>query len=157
MTMFSSGAGELVAYCSRKKWTAFSSEIQELRWALLAWFESLLGREATLYEGSDSFIYNPSNWTKYKLVPYDTESMPPLSGLDSGVLVCVDADKCSRQAQAMTGNASRSRIPWHPSELFYKVGRGRAYRVVAFPTDESWQERRIRLRDLAEFIRQIEP
>ena len=146
-----------MSYCSPKKWIAFSRHVQELRWALLAWFESLLGHEATLYEGSESFIYDPpSNWTKYKLVPYDSEAMPPLTDLDSGVLVCVDAEEQSRLTQAISGNALLSRIPWHPSELSYKVGRERVYRVVAFPTDESWRERRTRLFDLAAFIRQVE-
>ena len=146
-----------MSYCSRKKWIAFSQDVQELRYALLAWFESLLGREATVYEGSDSFIYEPpTNWSKYKLVPYDAQSMPPLSHLDSGVLVCVDAGEHSRLAQAIAGNAVLLRIPWHPSPLPYKVGRERVYRVVAFPTDESWRERRPRLVDLAAFIRQIE-
>ena len=71
-----------MSYCSRKKWIAFSQDVQELRYGLIAWFESLLAREATLYEGSDSLIYEPNNWSKYKLVPYDAESMPPLTNLD---------------------------------------------------------------------------
>ena len=145
-----------MAYCSRKKWTAFSPEIQALRQVLLEWLESLLRRKAALYEGSDSFIYEPSNWSKYKLVPYDAKSMPPLTNLDSGVLVCVDSAEQSRGTRLTAKTAVLSCIPWHPSELLYKVGRGRVYRVVAFPTNDSRREQRTRLRDLAEFIRRIE-
>lgn len=147
---------ELMAFHSRKNWNAFSLHIQELRWALLSWLESLLGREAKLYSGSDSFLEPPKNWSKYKLVPYDHESMPPLVGLDNGVLVCIDADDQTRIEHAKGGNDAYSRIPWHPTKLAYKVGRERVYRVVPFPTGVAWRERRPQLVDLATVIRDIE-
>ena len=138
-------------YHSKKKWIAFSDAVEELRWILTVWLEGALGRQVTQYEGSDSVIYEVGNWSKYKLVPYDKDSMPPLADLDEGVLVCVDHETCAALANEV------DHVPWHPEELLYQVGSGhRTYRVVVFPLTQQWTERRVVLFDLAESIRSLE-
>jgi hypothetical protein len=146
-----------MAYRSKKKWTDFSLGVQDLRWTLLIWLEGLLSKEVTRYEGSDSVIYEPEKWSKYKLVPFDVSSMPPLSGLDEGVLVCLDAGIC--ESSRLSRNRVEDAFPnvrLHSEHLVYKTGRERSYRVTAFPISEKPEARREQLFALAELIRAME-
>lgn len=131
-----------MSYHSPKPWSAFSARIQELRWGLLSCLEAILRHEATLYAGSDSFIYQPNNWTKYKLVPCDAEALP-LSGLSAGEHARIE------QSQP---HGSFGRIAWHPDALIYQVGRARAFRAILFSVVETWEIRRPHLRDLAKVL-----
>lgn len=146
-----------MAYHSKKKWLEFSPGVQELRWVLTVWLEGLLGRDITPYAGSDTVVYEPYHWSKYKLIPYDEASMPPVAGLGEGVLVCVDQKEYEMRFREQLFGHTTSFVPWHTEALPYEVGRGfRVYRVVAFPVAQPWAERRTVLSNLARTIRVLE-
>lgn len=146
-----------MAYCSKKKWTEFSLDIEELRPVLSIWLEAVLSKQVMTYNGSDSVIYEPNNWSKYKLVPYDVESMPPLNDLDEGILICLDSEILGRLCSNVPLEHKFSIIPWHTQELTYKVfNQERLYRVVPLPISCTWDDRKKILFNLAGIIRSME-
>lgn len=144
------------SFRSKKKWSHFSQGVQELRWLLRQWLEQLLAVRVTSYEGSDSVVYGPRSYSKYKLVPYDDESMPPLAGLDEGILLCIDKEEVDRVCSESLIERQPRPIPWQ-LPFVYKVGRQRSYRSVSFPVAQLAIERQCLLDALSVVIRHLEP
>lgn len=142
-----------MSFHSNKRWEQFSGDVQMLRLLVTVWFEGILLRRVTQYKGSDSIIYEPDKWSKYKIVPYDRQSMPPLERLTEGVLLCVDVETWN-EAQRV---GFRGDVNWHPGVLPYEVGSGaRTYRVVPITVESSSEEKRVQLSELTRIVHQIE-
>ncbi len=140
----------------RRRWNEFSQSVQNLRWALVAWMEALLDREVTPYHGSDSFVFAPNSWSKYKLLPYDEEPFSPVHDRAEGVAVCVDLEACEREfgqrLEAESGN-----VTWLDAPETVRVGSGaRTYRLALLPVIQPWEQRTAALRNLAAILRRIE-
>ena len=132
----------------RKKLTEFLPATNNLHWWLVTWLEGVLGREAKDYEGSYSWLYPPDGWTKYKVVPYDRESRPPLTGLDDGVLIAIDRD-------SVVPN-DHPQVPFHPELVEIGAGARRWFSVIPFPTPQPAESRREVLQQVGQMIRVIE-
>lgn len=144
-----------MAYCSKKKWIAFSRGVQSLRRRLRILLEGILKQPITDYEGSDSVIYEPGHWSKYKLVPYDSESMPPLTGLDEGVLICIDKKTCDNICNGKSLTGFFSGIPWNNDPLTYcaYTNPSRTYQVIPISMLLEKSNLSSLLADVAEVIR----
>jgi hypothetical protein len=118
--------------------------------------EAVLGRAATTYNGSDSFLYGPDSRSKYKLLPYDGGPHTPTQDHGEGVAVCVDLGECEREFGERLATESGS-VTWLPVPVMVQVGSGaRTYRLALLPLNQEWEQRFVALRDLANVLRRIE-
>lgn len=140
----------------RRRWESFPPDVQELRRVSVAWFEALLRREVTPYNGSDSILYPPNSSSRFKLLPYDdAEGFPHRLG-GEGLLVGLDLAKCS----AAFGNRLESEfpdVPWLREPFTVQVGSGtHDYRWAQIAANQAWDRRRLILWRLGQVVRRLE-
>ena len=150
---FPSRRAQPISFQPRRRWETFSPAIRELRRVLVQQLEDQLARPVEPYRGSDTFIYPPNNWSKYKLLPFDDHEQSPIRGRNEGVLVCLDRDESERTFQGASMRQYAD-LPWHNEPIEVRVGSGRrTYWGVCLAANHA---RLAVLRDLVNAIRAVE-